>query len=351
MKRLNQFYELMRATKKPDEDKSDAKKDTRHFYTLNESESAKQISTQAFLTGEPAKINCREWDTFFMVKGELEESTLHPIDIVQSDPDATELLALTLKSTNTQGSKSFVSVDSWNGREMPLPEEREPVERIRIHSGQLFDIFKAKISDDHRWTMAEDHTMVIRRPFRELHHNREELSKHLAKLEAHFKTYDATGHTSSSPREEDHPESALETPDPTAANGSNPTPDNHKHEDNDDVDDMPNTITSLLHLRSLMYFIDTEVTPRAEFIRSIDYKEVRFNDLWHLYKPGDEVIDASEKQAYRVVEVLLPHHDADNRVIVGSPRDENRRAHFTLYCVYIDFDGKRFGPVSHKVII
>ena len=76
-----------------------------------------------------------------------------------------------------------------------------------------------------------------------------------------------------------------------------------------------------------------------------------FSDLWYLFKPGNEVIGQSGRQAYRILTVTSPQHKG---VLPWGPyynRFEDSKAKekpMRIHCVYVDFDGKRLGPVSEE---
>lgn len=60
------------------------------------------------------------------------------------------------------------------------------------------------------------------------------------------------------------------------------------------------TIAALIHLRALMAFFDDWIKPKINYINN-QCEQIWFNELWHLFKPGDEVLDQQEKQAYCIV--------------------------------------------------
>ncbi|OOF92562.1 hypothetical protein ASPCADRAFT_8835 [Aspergillus carbonarius ITEM 5010] len=80
---------------------------------------------------------------------------------------------------------------------------------------------------------------------------------------------------------------------------------------------------------------------------SVDKSKVFFSDLWHLFRPGTEVIGSDAKQAYRVLQVNSPpHRVAPAWQRYGITPTRTRKALLSVICVYIDFDGKSLGPVS-----
>ncbi|KAF5494460.1 hypothetical protein CGCS363_v009071 [Colletotrichum siamense] len=122
---------------------------------------------------------------------------------------------------------------------------------------------------------------------------------------------------------------------------------------------LANSITALIHLRSLLEFVDNEIKPRREYVESTMCSHVSFQDLWHLFNPGTEVIDQGGRQAFVVLRVEVPAHKIEEpwgrwskRLNEDSEEQATKdRSNFTLHCASIDFDGKNFGPVSKAFII
>ena len=130
-----------------------------------------------------------------------------------------------------------------------------------------------------------------------------------------------------------------------------------KSEEKSEDQDASTSITALLHLRCLMRFIDDEIKPKIEHINSDSCRKILFHDLWHLFKPGSEVVDHTEKQAYRVIRVQIPRHRVEDPWLrwhkrkrsASDSEDENEdEAPVKIHCAYIDFNGTQFGPVSDK---
>ncbi|KAJ2993128.1 hypothetical protein NUW58_g1941 [Xylaria curta] len=84
--------------------------------------------------------------------------------------------------------------------------------------------------------------------------------------------------------------------------------------------------------------------------------EIYFSDLWHVFKPGEEVIISQKPhQAYRVLQAT------GGRPYLCPPIDENeendttwntlyripeKSSRFVVSCYHVGFDGIRFGPVT-----
>lgn len=114
-----------------------------------------------------------------------------------------------------------------------------------------------------------------------------------------------------------------------------------------------------------MEFIDNEIVPKENYFRLDTCTHVNFHELWHVFKPGDELIDYRQKQTYVVLRVQALVHKLEdpweqwNKKTASSrgstsgsddedDEDEDDGTPFLLHCAYVDFDGKSFGPVSKK---
>lgn len=89
--------------------------------------------------------------------------------------------------------------------------------------------------------------------------------------------------------------------------------------------------------------------------------KIRFEDLWHLFKPGDLVVTSRQPhQAYRVIYVsggrpLLTTASFRDREGVGEPTPVFQRhsqvSPFSIDCVRLDFDGEKFGPIQERISV
>lgn len=365
-----------------------------------------QISAKAFVTREPAKLMQVDWDVFVHNKRDVEKSCLTPIDVISGEPDSQTILQLaaTVKRNKKVESSALrqtervmpTGEDDQSSQMLPLPE------RIRIHSLQLVAalsrILKSRGVNNAPWVVAKDSSVVVLRPYQELLYYESELRECLADLEKRYENYDGTETTPSTlppiqdgeKTDNDHTLGSAEVTSVSASNlpseekkktengedGRGGAMSEHNEADgdfddnaskkDDDVEDTTEyksstSITALLHLRCLMGFVDTEIKPKQEYIRSSNCTRVHFHDLWHLFKPGDEVIEQKEKQVYVVLRVQVPLHKVEEpwerwnrRVADDSDSSDDEYAAegsdrpFILHCAYVDFDGKTFGPVSRK---
>ncbi|KAK3360350.1 hypothetical protein B0T25DRAFT_449298, partial [Lasiosphaeria hispida] len=106
---------------------------------------------------------------------------------------------------------------------------------------------------------------------------------------------------------------------------------------------------TLAHLPCLIEFLDKYIVEKLAYLNSPACEKVGFSDIWHLFKPGDFVISADGKQAYRVVKLSSPSHKGTDRwAVYKGSREEasaSKRDDIAIHCVYIHFDGTQLGPV------
>ncbi|KAK1573261.1 uncharacterized protein LY79DRAFT_569008 [Colletotrichum navitas] len=350
-----------------------------------DSEVMKQISTEAFLKEEPAKVVQVDWDVFAYGKVDMKESVMAPIEVISSEPEPQTILQLGLTSRGDKPQNQLplhhnerVSPRWESLIEQPLPE------RIKIKSDVLVDVF-TQTTKGRKWKVAEDGSLVFLRPYQPLIYCQSQLRDCLANLEKQFENYDGKGTEPDST--DDSVAKTTENLPPKSAkdhmrekdgsdHGTTLNNQSISHEDYDenarkagdgaeDSDRMAlsSSITALLHLRCLVQFMDAELEPKREYINSMQCTRIHFHDLWYLFKPGDEVISQEQKQVFVVLRVQIPRHKVEepwerwNRRPVKDDSDSDSDSDgeddeddnpFTLNCVYIDFDGKFFGPIVKK---
>ena len=82
-----------------------------------------------------------------------------------------------------------------------------------------------------------------------------------------------------------------------------------------------------------------------KYVNSTSCEKILFTDIWYLFKPGEEVATSDIRQAYRVIQVTSPAHRVRPLWYRFQSSDRSEERCITIECVYIDFDGKRLGPV------
>lgn len=104
------------------------------------------------------------------------------------------------------------------------------------------------------------------------------------------------------------------------------------------------------YLGCLIGFMDNFVTIRRNYVQSTQCRKVHFRDLWYLFNPRDEVIRRDGKQVYKVIGVANPQHKASENVFVDFDDNDTSRS-FQISCVFLDFHGKKIGPVCTTFVV
>ncbi|KAL1879874.1 hypothetical protein Daus18300_001713 [Diaporthe australafricana] len=205
--------------------------------------------------------------------------------------------------------------DSAESYPSPLPE------RIRIHSKYI-----SAILEEIGVTKISTASFVLVRPFKALTYYED-------KIRAKYEHADAVGNDGSLSRRE------LECSDGDDDSSS------IKSESDDGAAVDAKSHAAFQHLACLVEFIDT-IRARRQYLLSGSCSKVTFADVWHLFKPGDEVLDQEQRQAYRILSVnssghrtLPPWKDLDSEQLEG---DEPT---MILVGVYITFDGASLGSI------
>ncbi|KAK4079966.1 hypothetical protein Trihar35433_1071 [Trichoderma harzianum] len=205
-------------------------------------------------------------------------------------------------------------------------------ERIRIRSQSIIKIFnnifknKAK---DYRMNSA----LVMIRPFRALVYYNQEIREKYAQLKEKF------GNGEVLLEQPKHSEDQEETK--SGAEG------NEASED----DEFTNSLTAYQHMSCLIDFMDNTIQAKINYLSETQPRTISFNHLWYLFKPGDDVVAQGRRQAYRVISITSTGHKVTPPWRAWRKDESEPAAHITLFCVYIDFDGKQLGPVSKSFVI
>ncbi|KAL2855278.1 hypothetical protein BJX68DRAFT_253847 [Aspergillus pseudodeflectus] len=234
-------------------------------------------------------------------------------------------------------------------------------ERVRIRSSILMQIlFKIVGSGGDALTDLQDAAVVFIRPFKLLTYCERALRDWCKALKNEYaltpvsEEETSAGNTGSTvPKQNVPPGHVSEWTDVDFAlkrgiRGDSKREDEEEGEEGQVKDESTKSPEALQHLECLLQFIDNDIVARRSHLGDHQCRKVFFSDLWHLFRPGMEVISSNGKQVYRVVHVRSARH----RVIPAweryheSANNKEARAPFSLTCVYIDFDGKFLGPVS-----
>ncbi|KAI8625202.1 hypothetical protein F5Y19DRAFT_489873 [Xylariaceae sp. FL1651] len=389
MRRVRLSHERVQSYRNKRRNKKMVTVTTKYHLDKAGQKSARQISTTAFLKHEPATINWVDWDLFVVGKGVPEKSLMAPIDAVIGEPEPQLILSLSTRDVQNSNSTARGKFGGIRGPDRGASTEgpgQAPLpERVKIHSGALHSIFTQRLIHEAEFNIAHDGTMVFLRPFRVFIHHEKQLRGYLDELEKRFENWDGTGNpstkdgddvtTKDGPNEDRDEKINSPTTDGTGDEKTEKYDKEEKPEEtkglegpnteekiNEDEDESgANSVTALLHLRCLMKFIDDEIKPKLEYIESDRCRRILFHDLWHLFKPGNEVVNQSEKQAYRIIRVQIPRHKVEDpwlrwyrKPLSKEDEKEDEKEDgmpVTVHCAYIDFDGKQLGPVSVKFSI
>ncbi|EHK96227.1 hypothetical protein M7I_8081 [Glarea lozoyensis 74030] len=112
-------------------------------------------------------------------------------------------------------------------------------------------------------------------------------------------------------------------------------------------------------MKCILYIFDKHLTITTEIRRQIKagtLKEIAFDYLWHLFKPGDFIVSRKPKeQAYRVLHAgggrryRDPGLDYEGKpVIISMPK---AASNFFIDCYNIDYDGKNYGAAPKTFYI
>ncbi|RSL55915.1 hypothetical protein CEP54_009121 [Fusarium duplospermum] len=246
------------------------------------------------------------------------------------------------------------------------PGQAQLPERIRVHSNALLTILDKIFGSEGSRVMADEGSpIVFLRPFKALVYCEQALREWCAMLADKFNK-DPEGDTRGGTGEQKTPDSSEPKTQEIASNGTSSkendkTNDQQHHkvegqqddddteEEEDDPNDITRSETALDHLKCLLTFFDEDIAKKRAHLSEGDNHSVFFSDLWHLFRPGTEVIRNDGKQAYRVLHVATAKH----RRVLGyqavydlpDRKKEKSKPDLSVICVYIDFNGKHMGPV------
>lgn len=99
-------------------------------------------------------------------------------------------------------------------------------------------------------------------------------------------------------------------------------------------------------LKCLMDFME-QIRQKLAYIESPQCQTIFFADFWYMFKPGDEIVEQSRTQAFRIIKISGGGHRVTPpwrtfETLDSSPDDDC----IVLHCIYISFDGKKIGPVN-----
>lgn len=305
------------------------------------------------------------------------------IDVLDGEPDSTvteahyKVLKREIVTKKREGKEEAPqSVTPRITRALPVPE------RIRLNGRQLQETISFLLPKERKFKSSP--AMVILQPFRILMSQPYEtgLKCQYDILKERYNTHSGQKdgmegtEEQSTPQDQLHDDSrpgtndvgfeGVNSSDMASKDEGHKPDDEHKDlQPDDDAKSQQSTSTdeaegediflnspqTMEQLGCLIDFMDTYLLPRKEYLRGPECRKVHFRDLWYLFQPGDEVIRRDGKQVYRVIGTFNPMHKASSRSFYIGFDDDSKSNRFELECVYVDFDGKKLGPVRKTFLI
>ncbi|KAK6949515.1 hypothetical protein Daesc_009597 [Daldinia eschscholtzii] len=296
------------------------------------------------------------WDQFKALRGQKEDLSA-AIDILIGEPVVEFSLrpywgrpaarSRKIETVEIDEMKSTAKLEIAS-KDSPMPE------RIRINSCCLLQILRKINKSDKADFNAS--SLVLLRPFKILAYYNQAIRDQYKGLENKFKENikgqnSLSAHSEASPRSVDVFKAVEETAQkPTSPETSSKEGGETKGGEKDESG--WNSPIAFEYLKCLVEFMDKEMQVRIDYLESDRCQKVFPSDLWYLFQPGTLVVGNDGKQAYRILSMRSTGHrvvDPFRKWYRGSRtmREEyEEETLITLKCVYIDFDGKRLGPIS-----
>ncbi|RYP13527.1 hypothetical protein DL765_006849 [Monosporascus sp. GIB2] len=233
-----------------------------------------------------------------------------------------------------------------------LPGQRPIAERIRINSKYILRV----LSEIHGEDITKDNSpLVMIRPYKALGYYDKAIRAKFSELQAEFGPKDDKAPSISTTEASKEVDNAMDSAVGEMASASTVAPPEKgaattKAEAHDE---WTFSLLAYRHLKCLVQFMNEQIHEKIAYLESDQCKTVAFTDIWYLFKPGDEVVDQTLRQAYRVVNVSSPGHTVFPpwRTRWDKEAKAKEETPVILVCVYIDFDGKNLGPSVRKVKI
>ena len=232
-------------------------------------------------------------------------------------------------------------------------------ERIRINSPLLLRILErithlsfylSNVNND--WILQDQ---VILRPFKLFVNFEQEIRDEIDRLE---KIHTHNGSKSQPPaiKTAKHEDESPPNPQSTDENSQNPSIDASVGEINEQTNSLE-TRRCLEELWVLRELLDKDLKPTFDLRRQIkdgSARSIAFQDLWHLFTIGSEIVSNGvngQSQTYRVLDIsggkpfLCSRFDADMEPV--DPLSSGKEVpKFDILSYFYDFDGTDFGACS-----
>lgn len=302
-------------------------------------------ATHRQVNNEP-QLNEVDWRTFIRPLHSDAHLPTFAIEILKGDPMVTWEAPILMQYGHTGGKKvetHSMAADERAKSSNTAGSSKKPEstgqtalpERIRVNSSHICRILGTITGHD----ISTPAVMI--RPYKALAYYDKPIRRKFAELKARFEK--ATVEDTDATNPGDHHGS------PEAER----TKESGNVDNDDDVDELTYSPAAYEHLSCLVAFMNERLRTKVDYLSGDGCRSVSFSDIWYLFKPGDEVIEQSKQQIYRVISISSAPHK------VFSPYqrswDKNALAKeetpVILKCVYIDFDGKKLGPIVRTIRI
>ncbi|KAL8423875.1 hypothetical protein RB596_003913 [Gaeumannomyces avenae] len=295
---------------------------------------------------EKPQLNEINWQTFIRPLHPDSRLPIFAIDILKGDPmvtwEAPTSTHFGIPGSNRIEShatgadeKAKLRNAAASSKQPDLKGQAVIPERIRINSAHICRILGSITGRE------IDAPAVMIRPYKALAYYDDVIRRKFAELEARFGKAQADTTVATNPEDHRGP--------PEAERGNV----DGELENDGEMDELTYSPAAYEHLGCLLALMDGRLKAKIGHLSDNACQSVSFSDIWYLFKPGDEVIEQSRHQVYRIISISSAPHK------VFSPYqrswDKNARAKeetpVILKCVYIDFDGKELGPIIRTIRI
>ncbi|KAL3463506.1 hypothetical protein BJX64DRAFT_116311 [Aspergillus heterothallicus] len=291
-------------------------------------------------------LNRVQWPQF--IAPELEKFSIDVLDGEPSLTFASYYRPLTARRNTVQQQNP---VTTGGSRKKQIPNGQGPLpERIRINSRHIIKILQKL--DSEAFEGAQEPLVMIR-PYKALAYYEE----HIRQVHHELVKKLQFGPIIKPPPSEPESNPSKNTGSQVGATSDK---DVHAYEVNDNTgqnaetnpveevmkDPLTSSLAALRQLEPLIEFLDVEIKAKFDHLINNRPQKVTFHDVWYLFKPGDEVVDQSGKQAYRIFNITSSPHKVippwRNFESLSAKSDETP---VEMRCVHIDYNGTALGPV------
>ncbi|KAI0834648.1 hypothetical protein F5Y06DRAFT_306691 [Hypoxylon sp. FL0890] len=302
-------------------------------------------------------LNHVDWDTF-KAYGTIPEADSSVIDILVGEPALPDSPFGPVLLPGRKSRRFPDELKTASSKESTTPGQASSPERIRLHSSILLAI----LDKIHGTAISKNGDAVVMvRPFKALTLYKTQLRDWIEKGGGA-----APGNLPSGIMQTTTPDTQVtevktkalrrnatavgfDLPEPKEGEADISLPPNTGSTQSKE-DDITMSMAAFNHLRCLFEFMDETIVEKQNYLRQ-HCRRVAFVDLWHLFRPGVEVVEPGDKhmQCYKVINVTSPRHKVTPRYLYPFFRSKGKgETAVTVHCVYIDFDGTFLGPVSKR---